>query len=402
MSLLDGLTKSLLSIYTEKLNAQQKQDFIDALDVVAYDLKYNQFNNIFPETGKLSRFAYPKHMELFAAGAKYIERAAVSGNRCITPWTYISIPTGERPAHVVFSEEGADVLSWDGENQCTGKVSGGFLKCIEPAYRLVMEGGAFFDCTKEHRVLAESGWMSLCQLMSLSSGLRYWQTLEDYQANCVEDGYLYDLSLLTEEEISQKELPIGAYAQKQLLTFSHMGAKERILQCNRAYQSYDLLSSPDDRNRFSALYGQFLAAYVPQPFLHMTGNNLAVLLSQLALDRKLALQTTLSQCKCKLDLYVALREVLDDLNKSELLSDLVAYDWQSDCKSVRVTSSQELLRDDNYIGIFYPFQHPSLVGNKKIIAIVPLGFQPIIDVTIPEYKNYFAAGVVQKNYYGSI
>lgn len=69
------------------------QDNIDTLsdeDVAAllqvdrdreYVAKYHKFKSLFPDTGPLRRELYPKHLEFFAAGAKYRERCAMSANR---------------------------------------------------------------------------------------------------------------------------------------------------------------------------------------------------------------------------------------------------------------------------------------------------------------------------------
>ncbi|WP_051321622.1 terminase large subunit domain-containing protein [Chrysiogenes arsenatis] len=43
--------------------------------------RYAKIDFMYPEEGKLSRHAYFKHMEFYAAGAKYRERAIIAGNR---------------------------------------------------------------------------------------------------------------------------------------------------------------------------------------------------------------------------------------------------------------------------------------------------------------------------------
>lgn len=47
--------------------------------------------------------------------------------------------------------------------------------------------------------------------------------------------------------------------------------------------------------------------------------------------------------------------------------------------------------------IFYPSKHLDLVGGEIIVAIVPLGLQPIIDAYVPGTNNYRAAGVWHHN-----
>jgi len=47
--------------------------------------------------------------------------------------------------------------------------------------------------------------------------------------------------------------------------------------------------------------------------------------------------------------------------------------------------------------MLFPSSHPVLVGGRTIVAIVPIGLQPIIDTTVPQHGNYKAAGVFHKN-----
>ena len=81
MSLLDSLTKSLVEVYASSLNEQEQKELIEALEVLASDEKYNMFKNTFPDEGPYRRELYKKHLEFFAAGAKYRERAVISSNR---------------------------------------------------------------------------------------------------------------------------------------------------------------------------------------------------------------------------------------------------------------------------------------------------------------------------------
>ena len=78
---LDEITASLLDVYAKKLDSQQRAEMLEALDVLARDAKYNVFKNTFPEDGKYSIHAYPKHKEFFDASATYTESAFIAGNR---------------------------------------------------------------------------------------------------------------------------------------------------------------------------------------------------------------------------------------------------------------------------------------------------------------------------------
>ena len=81
MSLLDGLTKSLVSVYAKQLTLQEQEEVISALEVLANDKKYNKFKNMFPDEGEHRRELYHKHLKFFAAGAKYRERGFIAANR---------------------------------------------------------------------------------------------------------------------------------------------------------------------------------------------------------------------------------------------------------------------------------------------------------------------------------
>jgi phage terminase large subunit-like protein len=53
--------------------------------------------------------------------------------------------------------------------------------------------------------------------------------------------------------------------------------------------------------------------------------------------------------------------------------------------------------DFSLISIFVPFNPPELFGGRSIQAVVPLGYQPIIDTSVPRLNNYVAGGVVHHN-----
>lgn len=81
MSLLDGLTKSLVSLYAEKLSQQEQAELMECLEVIASDQKYNKFKNFFPDEGEYRRELYPKHIAFFDAGKSYTERFFLAANR---------------------------------------------------------------------------------------------------------------------------------------------------------------------------------------------------------------------------------------------------------------------------------------------------------------------------------
>lgn len=80
-AILDQLTKSLVDVYANKLNEQDKEILLECLEIIASDQKYNKFQNYFPDTGEFRRELYPKHIEFFGAGKTFTERGFIAGNR---------------------------------------------------------------------------------------------------------------------------------------------------------------------------------------------------------------------------------------------------------------------------------------------------------------------------------
>jgi len=81
LSRLDALTKSLVDVYAKQLDEQEQQILIEALEVIADDMKYNKFQNYFPDEGEFRRELYPKQVSFFSAGKEYKERGFIAANR---------------------------------------------------------------------------------------------------------------------------------------------------------------------------------------------------------------------------------------------------------------------------------------------------------------------------------
>jgi len=79
---LEDITATLLDVYAKKLDAQQRQEMLEALDVLARDAKYNVFKNTFPnDASKFCIDAYPRHHDFFNAGEQFTERCFLASNR---------------------------------------------------------------------------------------------------------------------------------------------------------------------------------------------------------------------------------------------------------------------------------------------------------------------------------
>ena len=107
------------------------------------------------------RAKYPKQIAFFKAGAIHNERLLAGGNRCLVPSTTITTEFGERQLWELAERDEFEVLSWvDGEIQ-TAESTGVFFKGIEPAYRIGVDNGEYFECSGRHRVLTTNGWRSI-------------------------------------------------------------------------------------------------------------------------------------------------------------------------------------------------------------------------------------------------
>ena len=63
------------------MSAEEKTQLLELLETREKTISCNKILSLYPDSGPLSRDRYPKHLEFFAAGAKYRERAFVAGNR---------------------------------------------------------------------------------------------------------------------------------------------------------------------------------------------------------------------------------------------------------------------------------------------------------------------------------
>lgn len=66
---------------TSLLNRDQKEQYLKLLKEKSIRIKQNRIIQYYPETGRLSRHNYPKHMAFFAAGVDFSERCIMAANR---------------------------------------------------------------------------------------------------------------------------------------------------------------------------------------------------------------------------------------------------------------------------------------------------------------------------------
>lgn len=381
------------------MNRKDREELLLFLEEKEQRVKYNKIKRYYPEKGPLRRELYPKHMKFFEAGKYHQERAAIAGNRCITPWTFVDTEIGPVLSAKAWTSKCVGVLSLASEVECITQVVDGHFRGIEQAFRLVLDTGQFFDCSRKHQLLTNEGWISLDQLMSLSNGLRLWQKLEDYQANCVKDGYLCDQQLPLLTKSGQELSPSRDDVRKYDLFFELTDEVERKLEYIRAYQQHDRLSTHNDLIRFEGLFELFSAAFCDKPVLQLSDRIRSIQLLLIELSNRLqscaesdpSLDADVFRLlSLELKSFFALDTHKENPKKfEEYLRSL--YSFSS------LKSSSELFDGAERIAIFYPYSHPFLIGGRKIISIVPIGLQPIIDAHIPVVNNYKAAGVYHHN-----
>lgn len=342
---------------------------------------------------------YPKQREFHLLGATMRERLLRAGNQCVTPWTFIETADGLLRSEEAFFSEDVRVVALAGESECVAQAQNGFLVGIEPAYRFVMESGEFFDCSASHQVATERGYLRIDQIMSLSSGRHCWHRAEDYQANCVEDGYLCDPQLLTEEGIFRELPQAQAYALNSTLSFSQKDVAERISLCTSlSLQSFHQTIADDAALQRAALFSQFAGPASHKSVLSLTGYSRILQQPEIESSR-LQSGNVLSRVKSSA-FFRAIPWSCQLVGAEDMLglhiSSIQEHGRSLDALSLGC-SLQELHRDESRIATFYPYKHPELIGRKRIIAVVPIGFQPLLDVQIEDVHNYKSAGVYHHN-----
>ena len=378
------------------LSPEQREEATTLLGELKKRRSQRKFFTMYPDEGKYRRELYPKHMEFIEASAEYKETCFMGANRCVTPWTYVETPNSSLPAHEAFFGRGAYVQSWDGERECTGRTQNGHLKGIEPAFRFVMDNGQFFDCSRTHQVLTPSGWTSADQLVSHVSGRRSTGRLSDYQASCVEGGYLRDRRPLSESGSAAAILQQLADARRYDLCYSRKDAKARVDKHIHACLEYGHPPSHDDQHLLSDLFERFSGPAMRSDLLPCAERCQGGRLSVDVLGLGQVAPATLGSL---LDLMTYESAGLDDAGKPIVLMD--GYQgterYPNNAPLGGELGERRSGRDSGSISIFYPLKPLKLVGGSSVVAVVPLGYQPIIDVQVPNSNNYKAGGAYHHN-----
>lgn len=268
--------------------------------------------------------------------------AANRAGKCITPWTRVETADGVRRIVELIGEEGFDVLSWDGESQCTRRASSVFLKSIQPAFRFHLDNGLTFEATGNHRVLTDAGWASLDMLLSTRGDPRCLETFSGSLASCGMDNRRYGQLLHQLASICRASLrrPIDAPVQHRG-SIVPQGASEPRQEYIHVYPGRALLARPDDPALLVGLCDLW------------TDQGLA------SADQSLSYQH-------------------QGVRQSGAVSALV--------------EPEAVNQEAPIVACDIP-----LFGELRLIGYQELGLQPIVDFEVEDTHCYYAAGVVHHN-----
>lgn len=348
---------------------------------------------------KLRSYApYPWQKEFHAAGNDNPERMLMAANRCISPWTAVETVPRSRRILELLGEKSFYVKSWADGSECVAQASGVFLKGIEPALRIHLDNGEWFDCSRKHRVLTVEGWLSIDRLIRFASGLRWKEKLEDFRASCGAGDCRGDQQLLLAVGSGQEPLPSRVDARiSERLLFAHSDVGAHIFRYSHAYRSRGHSSNSCGPNLIAGLCAEFEdpGSYIDA--LRRNGRHRVLLQFAAALNRGreefLDLSREFSSLPFldeRIEFFVGGNSFVERETESKDHS-------KSSCEVHQPQSELGFLDQKGCIEIFYPSSHPALVGNKRIVSIVPLGYQPILDFTVENTACYRAAGVFHHN-----
>jgi phage terminase large subunit-like protein len=304
---------------------------------------------------------YTKQLEFHDAGAQYRERLFLAGNRCITPWTALQTDHGERLAYEILGEPGFGVQSWDGSSRRTRRASNVFLRGIEPAFQIHLDNGEVFQCSGRHLVFANgcsaaphlSGWVSIDRLIHELNARHYFRTSQGWRASCDADVRQDDGPLRRPSGSDRSQPPRRSGAPNNGPCYYSSDALASITSHIRVFPMSDLHASSDEAIRTADLCGQTSA---PAAF--------DFCLSRMSISR-----------------FVP--------QSRHGLSPERAEWEESVLRQLRgLPRVSSVLLASRLIPVF---------DGNSILAVIPLGLQPIVDFEVEKTHNYVAAGVVHHN-----
>jgi phage terminase large subunit-like protein len=360
-STLEQLSKQKAAIEQElsKREGWKIQQALDRLNARRKILKY------FSDDGPTRRELYVKHLEFFRAGALYRSRLFRAANRCLTPWSTVETDHGERQVRELIGERGFYVRSWDGSSQCTKSASPVFQVGTEPAFQIHLDNGEAFQCSHRHRVWCgatldghrQAGWVSVGQLIRDVGGLHCRRTLRGWMASYVAGDRLCDAPPEWELDSSDARLPTPRDVPSSGPGYLPGDGAASRFEHNHAYLASAPTSIADAERRLVDLCDKTEAPnggrFAPPSFWKNQAER-------------------------------------QSLYESGQLQSVLA-DWLKTHESALTGVTEFLLALNCDAG------RKLGICRRSIVAIVPLGYQPIVDFTVEHTHCYWSSGILHHN-----
>lgn len=361
-------------------------------------MKYRRIDFLFPETGPLRRQLYVETMDWFEASNSFQETALFGGNRCKAPDSIIDTADGQALIREVADGSGVDVLSWDGENQCIAQAAGWFLKGFEPMFRVLLDNGDSFACTAQHRLLGRDGrFYALSELLGRTCGVYYSDKASSYLASCVTDDCRYGEGLPSGLCTDLKPHPLQDGAQKRRPAVSHEDVMGRI----SPHIQYCLACGPHtnhgDLRQLSGLFDQFSSAMLSHASQALLKRHRELQRPYVAAVSQLLLNTSAFCHQSSLRGLGAGPGYSESAYNAELgqCEDQGFELSFSGCSLDEL--NRQFVRDTEHISIFLAYANTTLFGGNSIVAVLPVGYQPVLDCTVDKTHCYSAGGVMHRN-----
>ena len=296
--------------------------------------------------------------------------ALFAGNRagkCLTYQTLVETPSGEVSIGELYERgESFDIYSWDGKERVIARAHAPFRKRgLHRCYRVMMADGRWVEAADHHRILLSNGrYASIEDVLCTYSQTQFLSNLDTYQPTrdvdgrhlsetpsgcldgCFDDYHQYDDILLMAKDTDQVSLPLSNDA-RQLFC-------EKLHRDDLAYKHTNIpqptFSRPSSLDAFHRLLDRFVG------FL---GSAFCTIVPQLMYEH----------------------------GTFPLPHFVSPVPFQSG----NVTS-RHIQRSS--ISSYSP---PLVFNGNRIISYCAIASQPVYDMTVERYHNYFAGGLVHHN-----
>lgn len=355
----------LADIDVTALPEAELRQLLEDLQALEKAQLYGKFYTYFPDTGPLRRELYPKHLEFFAAGRDFTERLFMAANRvgkCRDYNALVPHPNGtvSTIGQLFDAAQAFDVWAWDGERAVAARASAVVRKPAEQCVELLLDNGASFTCSLEHRVLTGAGFdfvegllrsVPILPVTSEGRGLsargaddrRWWRKALDSLDGCLTGRRPCD------EQPRGDSMVVRALPPLQAGALPHNPASSPLDDLSHSSRrspsrAFDLPSSRYARFRCAVLSAVFLARAAYRSDRHRSGS---------------------------LPIVSRLHAGLASLARS--------------LRAIRQGQSER-----------QALVSPGMAANR-VVAYRPAGIQPLYDMTVPGHHNYIADGIVHHN-----